>query len=1383
MQRVTIDSGPTASIVKPASEKPVDQWISTRTDKKGEFVFENFLPGELLRIEIAPSFFPNKDLYRLRKFFFLSSGSKLLEQRERSSSRDAKEEEEESKHDDDNEEDDGSRFLVTLDEKGEIRRVKKKKEEERGKGGQRHQIEFRLRGYSVEGLLLDEQGQPLRDAQVLLEAGNEEKKSQNSESPQTSSSSSSSFFTSFVSILNHRNCFVERQLATEGKGGSHRHAGEEVLSPFFMKRITEREERRRRENKNEKSSLSCSTISSSTTGEFSFPILPFSPSSLRSLYIKPYQRLLLRQSSSSLGGDPAGDKQEQEEEREVVFNPVEMDLERDLLKAKRRGEEGRENVLHFPSVRVKLPSIQLAAFSIVGKVATVDPEASTSEQRKKRKALPLHAGETGGESREETGVEGARVFLRIVDKRSGVEEREEEFLTNEKGEYAVKSLPLRRKDDRQEEDEREIVLSAKKEHYTFSSIRLSFPSWRSRSFLPAIEVTSLSVCGRVVASPGSPSDAVSDLEVYVHPMLETGGRAAGGGGGTEGRRPEEKKTRTDEKGQFCFFLSPSTTYVLWTSFRHSSSSRMYRRTSLRRQERDGEEEEGDPVNIAHVVRKEGSRRVLRFAMEELQGGVTIPPSVSSSSSSSLKGEREEDLNVPVFVKFQVRGYSLPVQANASFSAHFLPLLSQRQDHPDNTQKGEESEITSSSSSPSISFFLPKGPFPICLPSFYKQYSLRFPSYLKVSSSSPSSSSPLHVMDIATLYNGSSSPSLDLTVTERRETIEIFLFSFLKNKHSQVEKEEEREQAILSKLRKRSFEVQLLSLSPREISKEKDEEEEEERSKKMRDEDGRDLQDSHEEREEEKMKKRRREDERRPQLVGGESHCHFSREVVEADALHLLNAGKTGQRHIREKEEENKVLVHQCSVWIPISYASSSLLIRVISPSSSLLGAGTENEGGEAYEGEILFLPNSSSDVQLNKDLSLLSPRSPSSSVSPSRYFYLLPSSSMTVHSDSTDYRSLEPNRDEEEIKNKIDQEEEEKKNRDKSTRTEELQNRGDLSLSAPPTLLRIKAERQCVFRGKIEPPLENVKISFIESSSSPSSPGSKMEKKEKDSIFPSSFYTKDVFSDKTGRFVSDVFRCRDSPFVEEEKGEGEKKKDVSKMRYEDLVKGVSIEAVYQGYSFMREDLRNRVERHDRQTERKDTDMILLKAIKEPTVTVRVVLSPSKRQNVSQGETEEGEEKGLKGVLISCSSLNDSSLPAAKLLTNSDGSAVFTPKKYLLSSSSSSSQSHSSANAKEEQKSKSRAKKSVIVLRMKPLLKGYEFSPSFHTVEIPQEEAEGRGGEEAESERKKEKKVLDKVITFTARKTLFDCAGYVYPLGVEKGEKWSQEDRSSSSSLT
>lgn len=63
--------------------------------------------------------------------------------------------------------------------------------------------------------------------------------------------------------------------------------------------------------------------------------------------------------------------------------------------------------------------------------------------------------------------------------------------------------------------------------------------------MPAISVDALSVCGRVVASPGSPSDAVSDLEVYVHPVLETGGKGAGGG--TEGRRSEGKKTRTDEK--------------------------------------------------------------------------------------------------------------------------------------------------------------------------------------------------------------------------------------------------------------------------------------------------------------------------------------------------------------------------------------------------------------------------------------------------------------------------------------------------------------------------------------------------------------------------------------------------------------------------------------------------------------------------------------------------------------------------------------------------------------------------------------------------------------------------------------------------------------------
>lgn len=132
---------------------------------------------------------------------------------------------------------------------------------------------------------------------------------------------------------------------------------------------------------------------------------------------------------------------------------------------------------------------------------TIDDEASTADKKKKtKKALVAHAGETR-ESREETaslsssssytGVERARVLLKIVDKRSGVEERKEEFLTNERGEYVVKSLPLRtsiRDDDRKEEeekeeDEREIVLSAEKEHYTFSSIRLV--RYLSLSLLPS----------------------------------------------------------------------------------------------------------------------------------------------------------------------------------------------------------------------------------------------------------------------------------------------------------------------------------------------------------------------------------------------------------------------------------------------------------------------------------------------------------------------------------------------------------------------------------------------------------------------------------------------------------------------------------------------------------------------------------------------------------------------------------------------------------------------------------------------------------------------------------------------------------------------------------
>lgn len=273
-------------------------------------------------------------------------------------------------------------------------------------------------------------------------------------------------------------------------------------------------------------------------------------------------------------------------------------------------------------------------------------------------------------------------------------------------------------------------------------------------------------------------------------------------------------------------------------------------------------------------------------------------------------------------------------------------------------------------------------------------------------------------------------------------------------------------------------------------------------------------------------------------------------------------------------------------------------MRVVSPSSRL-ETWKENEDVEDYEGEILFLPEPSSDERLNRDLSLLSiPSSSSSSVSSSRYIYLLPSSSSSTAGDSTDYATLDNNRDGQETNNTIDQE---KKKKSEETRSEkETKNAEGLpSSSLPPTLLRIKAERQCVFRGKIDPPLENVKISFLKSSSSSSHGGSRSiaEKKGRDSSLPSSFYTGDVLSDKNGRFVSDVFRCRDSPLVEQEKGEEEKRQE--KLRYEDLLKDVSIEAVYQGYSFVREDLTRRLENRDTTKTRrsKDTDIILLKAIK------------------------------------------------------------------------------------------------------------------------------------------------------------------------------------------
>lgn len=179
-------------------------------------------------------------------------------------------------------------------------------------------------------------------------------------------------------------------------------------------------------------------------------------------------------------------------------------------------------------------------------------------------------------------------------------------------------------------------------------------------------------------------------------------------------------------------------------------------------------------------------------------------------------------------------------------------------------------------------------------------------------------------------------------------------------------------------------------------------------------------------------------------------------------------------------------------------------------------------------------------------------------------------------------------------------------------------------------------------------------------------------------------------------------------------------------------------------------------------------VLLSASCREPTVTVKVLLKTEASSSFSSSEgAKKTSKKGLKGVLISCSSLNDPSFPAAKLLTNADGSAVFTPKKFLRPASFSS----GGGENKEEKKN------SVILLRMKPLLKGYEFSPAYQTVEIPQEE----GGNERKKDGNKEDRVLDKVVTFTAVKTLFDCTGHVYPLGLEKKEKWSLENFFPSSS--
>lgn len=500
------------------------------------------------------------------------------------------------------------------------------------------------------------------------------------------------------------------------------------------------------------------------------------------------------------------------------------------------------------------------------------------------------------------------------------------------------------------------------------------------------------------------------------------------------------------------------------------------------------------------------------------------------------------------------GFLLPVTSNFAFASELiLPpeeahSLSEDRDTP--TQERQRSEASSSS----VSLSIPQGSSSVCLPSFYGRYALRLPSNLKISvrpAISPSSSS-LALIEPARLYRATNNrPTLHLEVLEREEQVQLLLFSFLTKKKE--EDDGRAEDSSVSKLRNLSFRVQLRQRSSPRAEDASDEEENETAPKREEnEEETQSVQTSPEEEEEKKGRRRGKKD----SVLLGEFPCQFSKEISELTAVSLLKT----RPHAASQEEEEKgqiVLVYQCPVWIPLSQHSSStssssssssvvspLFVRVIPAPSSSSSPQREFE-------EILFLPHLSAD---------------GTSASPSRPLHssFLPSSPdfPLLFSDSSSPAGGQQSRNPSQPSQRSRGDADEGNNNNKKKKSL-------LADSRP--ILRIQAERQCVFRGQIEPPLENVRISFLKDTrqdddeqvkrgARPHPQTSKrLQKKERE------YYTKDVFSDKDGRFVSQVFRCRYSPLSRQE-SEERRREESSR----DLLKNVRVEASLQGYSFVRE---------------------------------------------------------------------------------------------------------------------------------------------------------------------------------------------------------------------
>ncbi|PFH32947.1 hypothetical protein BESB_081460 [Besnoitia besnoiti] len=207
------------------------------------------------------------------------------------------------------------------------------------------------------------------------------------------------------------------------------------------------------------------------------------------------------------------------------------------------------------------------------------------------------------------------------------------------------------------------------------------------------------------------------------------------------------------------------------------------------------------------------------------------------------------------------------------------------------------------------------------------------------------------------------------------------------------------------------------------------------------------------------------------------------------------------------------------------------------------------------------------------------------------------------------------------------------------------------------TLGAFFAERQCVLKGRVEPPVEGATVSFL-------APAPSEGAEDPSRVAP------DAQTDARGRFVSAAIPCRRGAWVPKA-AEGEATHIWS-------LDAVRVEASRSDYDFVRREARDGAD-------------IVFKAIKLASVTASVSLASSGA--------------GLKNVLISLSPLRDAAVRPTRQLTNERGEAVFLPVREAAD--------RRGALGKDHEK---RVVGDGLFL-VRPLLKGFQFVPPVLEVAI------------------------------------------------------------------